>query len=1079
MPVPLDIQLLGSFRVCVGGQEIAPETWRQRRAAAILKLLALSDGHRLHREQLIEYLWPDLDPAAAGNNLRGALHIARRALEPDAVPARRFLQWHGDTLTLAPDDELHIDVVAFESAAAQARHNPSADAYRLALARYSGDLLPDDRYEDWTIGPRERLRDIYISLLLELAETFPDDDPVATIAALEAVVAGDPAHEAANIALMRAYARTGQRQRALRRYRQLRDALSDELDVAPEPAAQQLYGEILSGQFTAAVAPPVAASATATARHNLVAPLTPLIGRERELQQVAEALAADRLVTLAGPGGVGKTRLAQAAAWQRVEDYAGGVWLVELSGLRSPDAIALAIAGVLDVTLSADSDELAALSEALQSRRLLLVLDNCEHLIEGCARCVQRLLQGCPQLRILATSREPLRVAGEVVLRVPALELPASPEPDEIAGSEAVQLFRDRARSAEPRFVLTPANAPAVAVVCRSVDGLPLAIELAAARVAMFSVEQLATRLSDPLPVLTGGGRTVEPRQQTLRATLDWSFQLLDLPEQRLLSRLSVFAGGWTLEAAEQVCADNVAARRDVLSLLAQLVDKSLVDAQAGEAEARYRLLETVRQYAWERLLADGDAERLRERHAAYFLALAEAAEPELAGARQHFWLERLERDHDNLRAALDWATAQERVVVEARLCAALWRFWGYRSHFIEGERRLAHALAHEDNGEISTHVRARLLQGAGALASDHGDMERAANLSRQALALFQEVGDLPRAATTLHILGIVASLQNDHAEAARQYELGLHIREQLQDTLGIAASLQALGNVAREQGDLERASMLAERSLALQREIRNTRGVAFALFSLGVNALDAGNYESSVTFSAESLELFEALGDRARVAIVLNNLGYATHFQGDYQQAARFHARCLRMAQEAGDQRAVAYGFEGVATAVALQGAGVQGARLAARLYGAADALRTALDIPLPPADYALNERSIVAARTTLGEAAFEAAWAAGRETELEAVIAEALESDALAYSAQPVPAVNARARLSRRELEVASRVARGATNRQVAEGLHLSTRTVDKHVSNILRKLELSSRAQLATWLANEALTQPDRAC
>jgi len=1065
MTVPLDIQLLGGLRVCVDGREVAPDTWRQRRAAAILKLLALSLGHQLHREQLIEHLWPDLDPAAAGNNLRYALHVARRALEPGPDAARRFLQWHGDTLTLAPDDELQVDVATFEAAVAQARRDPSAEVYRQALARYTGDLLPDDRYEDWTIGPRERLRAAYIALLLEFAELAPADrETVAVISALEAVVADDPAHESATVALMRTYARSGQRQLALRRYRRLRDALDDELDVAPEAAAQQLYGEILSGRLSPAAGPP-AVSDSAAVPHNLNPPLTPLIGRERELQQIATALGAHRLVTLAGTGGVGKTRLARAEAEQLLTNYPDGVWMVELSRLSSADIIPLTIAGALGVTLASTDDDLEALSEVLQARRLLLVLDNCEHLIDACARCVERLLQRCPHLTTLTTSREPLRVAGEVVLRVQALGLPASLELDAIAGTSAVQLFLDRARLVEPEFSMTPGNAPAIASICRAVDGLPLAIELAAARVAMFSVEQLAERLRDPLPVLTGGGRTVEPRQQTLQATLDWSFDLLDLPEQLLLVRLSVFAGGWTLEAAEQVCADDAVAKRDVLSLLAQLVDKSLVDVRAGDEAVRYHLLETVRQYAWERLAKTGDAKRLGERHAAHFLALAEAAEPELAGARQHAWLERLERDHDNLRAALEWAAERERFEVEARLCAALWRFWGYRSHIIEGERRLAHALAQTAEGEVGTHLRARLLHGAGALASDRGDLERSASLSRQALALLEEVGDRPRAATTLHILGIVASFHNDYAEAARRYEQSLHIREQLDDTLGIAASLQALGNVAREQGDLARSNALLERSLALQREIRNTRGVAFALISLGVNALDAGDYEHAVTYSAESLELFEALGDKARAAIVLNNLGYATHFQGDYQQAARFHARCLRMAQETGDQRAVAYGFEGVATAVALQGAGVQGARLAARLYGAADTLRVALDIPLPPADYALNERSIIAARNTLGETAFAAAWAEGEALELEQAIEEAAAAD----STPTQPNADTSAPLiSRREREVIALLAEGCTNRQIAAELGLAPRTVDTHVGNILRKLGLSTRQEVAAWAA-----------
>jgi predicted ATPase/DNA-binding SARP family transcriptional activator/DNA-binding CsgD family transcriptional regulator len=1063
-PAALRVRLLGDFQVSVGDLPVTGASWGRRKAQSLVKLLALAPRHRLHREQLIESLWPDQDPDAAGRNLRVNLHAARRALASADDADQTFLTIVGEEVVLQAPVPLWIDAIEFERTAGEALRTGDVELYRAALDLYGGDLLPADRYEDWTIGRRERLRDIYLKLLSGYADELEQvGDVPALLDTLERILAADPTDEPSAARLMRVYARTGQRHRALRLFRNLRDALQRELDALPDDETKRVYGEILARFERHHQAADVDDQIP---RSNLPAALTSFIGREEDIRQTIASIEESRLVTLTGVGGCGKTRLATAIGYELVGRFSDGVWFVDLSPLGSAETIPAAIAGAMCLKLDASVDERTALVEMLTARDALLIIDNCEHLIAPCAALVNQLLQSCPTLHVLATSREPLRVPGELNFRVPALDLPLelAVTMDTIAPLSAVRLFMERTRQVQPAFELTPDNAPVVAEICRRLDGLPLAIELAAARVALFPVEQLAALLSDPLRLLTSGVRTAAPRQQTLRATLDWSFGLLDDAEQRLLIRLSVFAGGWTLEAAEEVSAGDGVERDDVLSLLAQLVDKSLVEVRAGTREARYRLLETIRQFASEQL-ASGREALLHKHHARYFLDLAEKAHPELIGERQTEWLERLEQEHDNFRQALSWATGHEHVEVEVRLCAALWRYWYFHGHLFEAERWLTAAIARAQASSVGDHLRGQLLQGAGVVAWNRGELELAADLNRQALALFREAGDLSLVSATLHTLGIIADWQHDYLDATRRYEESLRMREEIQDSLGIATSLQALGNVAREQRDLDRASALHERSLALLREMGNTRGIAFALSSLGVVAIDRGDYVRAEAFSAESLELFRELGDKAQCAITLNNIGYAAVHQGNSRRAAGLQAECLRLAQGIGDMRAMAHGFEGLATALAAPGGGADDARQAARLYGASEALRETLGLPLPEADQALNERSLTAACAALGEAAFDEARAVGRALPLDEAIGEALAASAsFASGEHSQVSIPAWTPLSPRESSVAALVSQGLTNREVAGRLGLAPRTVDTHVSNILRKLGLSSRQEIA---------------
>lgn len=1068
----LRVTLLGGFQVVVDERVVDLAAWSRRKSRSLVKLLALAPHHTLHREQIIDALWPDLDPIAGASNLRLALHHARNALGPSTLLSR------GEQIVLGPETGTWVDIEAFEEVAAGARRSADPEEYAAVLALYRGDLLPEDRYEDWAANHRERLRDLYLALLLEMGHVFDARGQYTdAIDTLQKVMLIDPANEAAGVARMRAFARSGQRQQALRQYEQLRAALRDEMDATPERETERLYAEILAGATTP-VLPDSTTPDRAGPRHNLPAPLTSFVGREQEIARVRQAFDDTRLLTLVGSGGCGKTRLALAVAADMVDAEPDGVFLVELAASVDGRVLPATVASVLSVTLDPNQDALDLLAGVLSGKRLLLVLDNCEHLSQACALFAHRLLHACPTLRMLATSREPLDIDGEMVWRVPSLPVPEA-EPaasfDEIARSDAVRLFCDRARFVQSDFALTPANAAAVADICRRLDGLPLAIELAAARLPILGVDQLAARLDDALRLLGNRRRTSPARHETLRATFDWSHALLDAHEQTLFRRLAVFIGGWTIEAAEVVCGGDGIDSNAVLDLLERLLDKSLVVVAAETTGVRYHLLETVRQYAREKLDASAEAPLLAERHADYYLVLAEEAETELSGPRQAEWLARLEQEHGNLRATLRWATQEPHAEVEGRLCAALWRFWYYHGHLAEGERWLDDAIARHSEATITPRIYAKLLQGSGALAWNRGDLERSQELSTRALGLFEEADDLRSVSAVQHNLGLVAEWRGDLEEATRRYEAGLALREALGNKAGAADALQALGGLARQQGDLNRAAELHERSLALHREVANKRGIAIALSCLGVVALDEGAYALSAALSAESLELLQELGDAALSAISLNNLGYATLHQGDPQRAATHQADCLRLARDAGDPRGIAYGIEGLAAASAMlhpnpQSAAVAGAERAARLFGAAEALRARVDIPLPPVDSALNDRSIATARAVLTDAVFDAAWAAGRLLSREAAIDEAL---AVADTEDvPLPAAIP---LSSREREIATLLALGRTNAQIAASLSISERTVDTHVSNILRKLALTSRVEIRAWASAHGLLDP----
>jgi predicted ATPase/DNA-binding CsgD family transcriptional regulator len=758
--------------------------------------------------------------------------------------------------------------------------------------------------------------------------------------------------------------------------------------------------------------------------------LSSFVGREKELAEVRWLLQDTRLLTLTGSGGCGKTRLALAVAREVVGSFEDGVWLVDLAPLADPSLVPQALAS----TLGAREQPARSLSETLWdylgSKKVLVVLDNCEHLIETCAELVEALLRSCPELRILATSREALGIAGEISWSVPSLTLPDLRrllDVESLSRYESARLFVERAAAVKPTFTLTEQNAPAVARVCYRLDGIPLAIELAAARTKVLSVEEISDRLDGSFGLLASVGRMAIPRHRTLRSTMDWSHELLPEQERILVRRLSVFAGGFTLKAVESVCVWEDLQRDDVLDLLSHLVNKSLVLVAEQDSETRYRLLEAVRQYGWEKLSESGEEGQLREQHARYYLALAEEAEPELKGEGQVAWLERLEREHDNLRVAMRLLLGQGESEEAARLGWALWLFWGIRGYYDEGRRSMEQALSVEGSVAMPASARAKALYVEGMMENYQGDHLSAEVLLEESVSLFRELDDKLGTAYALSNAGFAALGQGQPQKAITLTEEAMDLFLEVDEKWGAAIELGFLAVAWRDQGDHERAKRLAERGLALSREV----------------------------------------GERQAISVALNTLATLAQAERDHERARELFEEGLTVSAELGNESDVVHCLEGLASIAGAEGSIVR----AARLWGAAEALLEEIEVGVHTyvPDRSLHQSQVAAARAQLEEAEWTAAWAEGLAMTSERTLEYALEQEATPEPAAPKAYP---AGLSVREAEVLRLVATGLTNAGVAKELVLSSRTVDWHVSSIYRKLGIHSRAEATRYASEHAL-------
>jgi len=814
------------------------------------------------------------------------------------------------------------------------------DRHQAALELYTGELLPEDRYEDWTTARRESLRETYKGLLVELADLQAGaGDTTAAIETLQRAVIEDPLFEVAHRGLMRLFTDSGRRQQALAQYQTLREVLRRELEADPDPETRSLYRDLLSGGVETGEPHAAAAPVPATLPHQL----TSFVGRRRELGELEQTLEHTRLLTLTGPGGCGKTRLSLELAARRADSFEA-VGVVELAPVSDPALVVEETSTALGVQQRSERDPAEVLAERIGDQRLLVVLDNCEHLIEACARLTDQLLRACPNLHVLATSRERLRIQGEVAWRVPPLSLPEpseQPELEALERSESIRLFCQRAAEGAPGFELTGENAVAIADICRRLDGMPLALELAAARASALSPAEIRDRLGDALALLASGSRAGLTRQQTLRATLAWSHDLLSAQEQTLYRRLGVFAGSFDLACVEGFCSEGIP---DALNLLVQLVEKSLVQVEQGIAGNRYRLLETVRQDARERLAAAGESRRIEELHRDWYLKLAERADrdsdPEVA---REWPPERFELEHDDLRAALASAIRHDPPAA-VRLANAMWWFWMARGLFVEGSRWLTEVLVAAPD---RTAERARALIAAGAIQVRRPVPMQTVELGREALAIARRSGDRHAEARALERLGVMAmgSFEWDIADPvlADGLTLAREIDDQavqvaIRHNQGILAGcrgenalarallddcLTLLGGLSDEHEPLLWAAHVNpvlvptapggpmrsffEDTFLLFRAVRGRAAAAYILVSIGETWRSDGENDAASEAMGQGLELFQHLEDDQGRSFALNALGNLARSTGDVELGRRCFEEALALRRAAGDPRETA----------------------------------------------------------------------------------------------------------------------------------------------------------------------------
>jgi len=850
-----------------------------------------------------------------------------------------------DVLRLCPVGDLTVDVDQFEQAAAAARSSSEISALRQALDLWTGPLLPEDRYADWADQHREQLSETHAAVASLLgSKLIEQGEPAAALAVLEPLAAERPLDEHVHRVLIDALADLGRRWEAIESYERLRNTLDEAYAAEPEPQTKAVYRRLLTG----------GKPMRATTLHNLAESTTSFVGRRRLLAELSASLARTRLLTLTGVGGVGKSRLALELARLAGagNDFPDGIWLIELAGIQDPEVVASTVASALHITLRSGSPPMTALAEQLASRSLLLIMDNCEHLLDACSALVQEVLARCPGISVVTTSREPLSVPGELVYRVPSLELPSGGEVDvrELSRLEAVQLFVERAWLTVPSFKLNSKTAPPVAEICHRLDGIPLALELAAARLAHFTVSELANGLGDALTLLGQRRRGRLDRQQTLAATLDWSYGLLDLEEQLVFRRLAVFAGGYDLDAAAAVC--------DVLSpliidLVSRLVDKSLVHADTAEPKTRYRLLEVVRQYAEARLTDAAELAACRRRHLEWYAASAAAHDPDLGAAVVREPSAWFDVEHDNLRAASATALAIDPTRA-LELAAASWRFWVNRGLIAEGARSLTLAL---DASEERSALRARALAAMAImhirqanateltaigeeivnLLNEHGEpRERAHGYHQRALLTFMAgdwrlaqsqsdealrvAAEFPAVTVSAqHFAGVLALARGEVDVASTRFNAALRALQQVPDDAApffIAMALRWAVDERREP-----PLTFGEETVLFGRRVGAQQAAGYVRLALALSERLGGNVDTALTLIDDAYARFHAVNDHYGEAYALSQHGHALRWVGQYAEADGYLQRSESLRRNLRDKRALAMALAGRALTAASAG--------------------------------------------------------------------------------------------------------------------------------------------------------------
>ncbi len=1004
------IEMLGGLRVYRDDRLIAK--FATQKAAMLLARLAMPPGRHHSREELAELLWPESEPETSRHNLRQSLSSLRRQLEPPGIPASSVLLADRTNLCLQ-STVISTDVAEFEAAL-------RAGNLGLAAAIYHGIFLPGF-YDDWVITERERLAHDYLETLRHLIAAYDHEGAYErALSYARRAVSLEPDDEEMQHSVIRLMIQTQRMTEATRYYRNLKRRLSAE-GRTPAVEMQALIRKASrSHPVPASVSPLLNNTDPVTTAPAGLAPLplfpTLFFGREQELEQVRHLLSRGaRLVTLTGTAGMGKTRLAAEV----VRQGKAAASFVALADLRDPNLLLETIRDTFNLPSVGSANPLEQVAAVLEIAPAVLVLDNLEHLGTGAGPVVSTLLARVPTLTILATSRLPLGLDGEHEFPVPPLPFPSEGQPPLILmENPSVRLFTDRAQAIRPDFQVTPRNADAVAALCRCLEGLPLALELAAPWIQTQTPAQMLSRMSARFDLLVSRRRRHIPRHLSLRVALDWSYDLLTQEEQRFFLRLSIFRGGCTLDSADAVCGEN-----ETLALLTRLCEHSLVMAVEDGDTMRFRLLEALREYGMEKL-SGNDWASLAVRHCDCFLALAEEATPHMNGPQQKEWLERLETEHDNLRAALEWALAERRGQTALRLAGALSWFWRVRGHWHEGRDYLSRAVqAAPDPSQAMLYA----LHGAVRLAAACADNSAAEILAQRFLAMARQLGDILSEGRALRVLGMLRLSRGESIAAWQLLKESLVCCEQQKDLFEIANALHSLGSISYAQGELDTAHVYYERALAIRRsrddyygiantlhnlaairyeltdvngavarwteahklfqEIADQENAAAAQTALGCIALHAGDLTQARQLLEEAQTILNAVGSKIQEGITLNSLGELKRKQADFAGARKDHSRSLSLLCEAGEKRRIAQSLEGIAALAVSLGDLTR----AARLIGAAESLRISLGAPMELSRHPAHNQTIAAVCASLVDGAFTAAYAAGRSLSWESAVAEA----------------------------------------------------------------------------------------
>jgi predicted ATPase/DNA-binding SARP family transcriptional activator len=890
----LEVKLLGQFEVLQNSRRLTIPT---RNAQSLFAYLILNAGQAQRRERLAGLLWPDSSEENARSNLRHELWRLRKVLETEGHTC--FLV-NDLTIAFTSNCDYSLDVQRLASVSLDGSH---ADDLISAVSIYRGELLPGF-YDEWVFAERDRLHALFEAIMARLLELLLAERRWAEVLdwAMRWIALGqwpEPAYRA----LMSAYASTGDLSKAVATYERFSQGLHKDLGVAPSEQTQALFKRLKAGErpdiSQPQKLPPAAASPSFALprlrRSNLPKPLTSFIGREKEIQQIEQLASRARLVTISGPGGVGKTRLAIQAAEVLAPQFRDGAWWVGLASLyeaappqkpdparpgvlAGTDLVAQAVAKSLRLPEQPGLPLLDGIAEHLRDQQLLLVLDNCEHLIAACAALAEFLLGNCPQMTILATSREALGVPGEKTWLLPSLTLPEkgpSAEFSNILQSEAVSLFIERSGDVLPGYQPGQAEAPTIAQICLRLDGIPLAIELAAARMSLLSAQEIAARLDGRFSLLTGGRRTALPRHQTLRAAIEWSYDLLDQAEQMLFRRLSVFAGSFTLEAAEAVCTDEAIRNEELLTLLGRLADKSLLSVEPAPQDTglatRYRFLDTICSFGRLKLEEVEETRWMRDQHAAYYVHLAETAEPELLLQDQVHWFKLIQAENDNLRWVIEWSAESDQAESALRLVGALLWFWFSYGSSREGRDLALRALA-SPSATLHPGYRARALNTAGHLHWALGDFASARQFIEEAISILRSSNDEASLAWSLQFLGLVFTAEGQYEPADEALKMGLDITKTL-GGIHINSFLHFLGDIDLQKGYHRRAEKIYKESVNILRGTGGKSFLAYPLRRLGYLALEQGNNPNAWKYFQESLTLNREVGDQRGVIACLTSL--------------------------------------------------------------------------------------------------------------------------------------------------------------------------------------------------------------